>query len=164
MRPQPNEHVWYCAADMSASNIRPAPSLHSSYRRFSTITPRWNDNDVFGHINNAEYYAYFDTAVMRFMIDEGIVSITGGPIGTLVVETGCRFHREVTFRDAISVGLRIATLGNSSARYEIGIFTNDHDTAAADGHFVHIFVNRATKRPTRIPDSIRSILKRIEGL
>jgi acyl-CoA thioester hydrolase len=143
---------------MSASNRRPPPSLRAAYRRFSIITPRWNDNDVFGHINNAEYYAYFDTAVMRFMIDENIVSITGGPIGTLVVETGCRFHREITFQDTITVGLRIATLGNSSVRYEIGIFTHGRDSAAADGHFVHVFVDRTTKRPAPIPDAARAIL------
>ena len=141
---------------------RRAPSLRSGYGRFTSITPRWKDNDVFGHVNNAEYYSFFDTAVMRFMIDEGVISITGGPIGTLVAETGCRFHREVTFQDDIVVGLRVATLGNSSVSYEIGVFLNSDEAAAADGHFVHVFVDRATKQPTRIPDGIRSILQRLQ--
>jgi acyl-CoA thioester hydrolase len=140
---------------------RPVPSRRDSYRRFTAITPRWNDNDVFGHINNAEFYAFFDTAVMRFMIDSNVVNISGGQIGTLVAETGCRFHREVTFLDSISVGLRVASLGNSSVRYEIGVFVNDSETAAADGHFIHVFVDRSTKRPTRIPDAARKLLQGI---
>ena len=143
---------------MSRPVTRAPPSRREGYLRFSSITPRWNDNDVFGHINNAEYYAFFDTAVMRFMIDAGVVSITGGEIGTLVAETGCRFHREMTFNTPISVGLRVATLGNSSVRYEIGVFANDVDTAAADGFLVHVFVNRMTKRPMRIPDAARATL------
>jgi acyl-CoA thioester hydrolase len=146
---------------MSTSAGRPAPSLRTGYRRFSSVTPRWNDNDVFGHINNAEYFSYFDTAVMRFMIDERVLEITGGPIGTLVAEASCRFHREVTFRDSISVGLRIGRLGNSSVRYEIAVFTNDDEAAAADGHFLHVFVDRATKRPSRIPDSARVLLEQL---
>jgi acyl-CoA thioester hydrolase len=140
---------------------RAPPSRRAGYLRFSSITPRWNDNDVFGHINNAEYYAFFDTAVMRFMIDAGLVSITGGEIGTLVAESGCRFHREMTFNTPISVGLRIATLGNSSVRYEIGVFANDVDTAAADGFLVHVFVHRMTKRPMRIPDAARTTLAQL---
>jgi acyl-CoA thioester hydrolase len=144
-----------------ASASRPAASLRIGYRRFSIVTPRWNDNDVFGHINNAEYFSYFDTAVMRFMIDERVLNIIGGPIGTLVAESSCRFHREVTFQDSICVGLRIGRLGNSSVRYEIGVFTNDDEAAAADGHFVHVFVDRATKRPSRIPDSARVLLEQL---
>ncbi|MGA2189178.1 MAG: thioesterase family protein [Steroidobacteraceae bacterium] len=142
---------------------RPAPSQRERYRRFTAITPRWNDIDVFGHINNAEFYAFFDTAVMRFMIDSHIVSESGGQFGTLVAETGCRFHREVTFRDSICVGLTVAHLGNSSVRYEIGVFANDSATAAADGHFVHVFVDRSTRRPLRIPDAARLCLQDIAG-
>lgn len=140
---------------------RPAPSQRESYRRFTAITPRWNDNDVFGHINNAEFYAFFDTAVMRFMIDSNIVSLSGGALATLVAETGCRFHREVTFQDSVSVGLRVASIGNSSVRYEIGVFANESATAAADGHFVHVFVDRATKRPMAIPEDARTRLQEI---
>jgi acyl-CoA thioester hydrolase len=140
---------------------RPAPTRRNDYHRFTAITPRWNDIDVFGHVNNAEFYAYFDTAVMRFMVDSNVVSVAGGEIGTLVAETGCRFHREVTFQDSISVGLRVGSVGNTSVRYEIGVFANDSPTAAADGHFIHVFVHRSTKRPTRIPDAARELL---EGL
>jgi acyl-CoA thioester hydrolase len=140
---------------------RPAPTQRDHYHRFTAITPRWNDIDVFGHINNAEFYAFFDTAVMRFMVDSNVVSVAGGEIGTLVAETRCRFHREVTFQDSISVGLRVGSIGNTSVRYEIGVFANDSPSAAADGHFIHVFVNRATKRPTRIPDAARQLL---EGL
>jgi acyl-CoA thioester hydrolase len=146
---------------MSHPITRAPPSRRDCYHRFSTITPRWNDNDVFGHINNAEYYAFCDTTVMRLMVDERVVSISGGTIGTIVAETGCRFHREITFHDTISVGLRVSTLGNSSVRYEIGIFANELDTAAADCFFVHVFVDRMTKRPVRIPDAARSILAKL---
>ena len=139
--------------------MRQAASRREAYRHFVPITSRWNDIDVFGHINNAEYYAFFDTAVMRFMVESQVVDMAGGSLGTLVAETQCRFHREVTFRDSILVGLRVAHLGNSSVRYEIGIFTNDTATAAADGHFVHVFVDRATKRPTAIPEAARSLLQ-----
>jgi acyl-CoA thioester hydrolase len=146
---------------VSGSDNRQAPSKRSCYRRFTAVTPRWKDNDVFGHVNNAEYFSYFDTAVMRFMIDERVLNITGGSVGTLVAESGCRFHREVTFQDSICVGLRIGRLGNSSVRYEIGVFTNDEQAAAADGHFVHVFIDRATKRPSRIPDSARALFEQL---
>jgi acyl-CoA thioester hydrolase len=144
---------------MAGASNRPAPTQRDQYLRFTAVTPRWNDIDVFGHINNAEFYAFFDTAVMRFMVDASVVSVAGGEIGTLVAETGCRFHREVRFQDSISVGLRVASVGNSSVRYEIGVFANDSPTAAADGHLIHVFVDRSTKRPTRIPDAARALFQ-----
>ena len=125
------------------------------------MTPRWNDTDVFGHINNAEYYAFFDTAVMRFMLDCSALSIVGGSTGMVVAESGCRFHREIVFTDAVEVGLRIAHPGRSSVRYEIGVFKNGAAEAAAEGHFVHVFIDRDTMRPQPIPETIRAEMAKL---
>jgi acyl-CoA thioester hydrolase len=137
---------------------RSAPPRRAEFRRFTAVTPRWNDNDVFGHVNNAEYYAYFDTAVMRFLVGEGVIAITGGALGAVVAETGCRFHREILFTDAVTVGIRIVHIGRSSVRYRIGIFRNDDDAAAAEGHFVHVFIDRTGKHPVAIADEARRVL------
>ncbi|MET0746254.1 MAG: thioesterase family protein [Microvirga sp.] len=137
---------------------RSAPPRRTDFRRFTAVTPRWNDNDVFGHVNNAEYYAYFDTAVMQFLVGEGVIAITGGALGAVVAETGCRFLREILFTDAVTVGIRVEHIGRSSVRYRIGIFRNDDDVAAAVGHFVHVFIDRTGKRPVAIADEARRVL------
>jgi acyl-CoA thioester hydrolase len=150
-------------SDTAEPPSRAAPELRTNFQCFVPVTPRWNDNDVFGHINNAEYYAYFDTAVMNFMVRSGVVSITGGRLGTVVAETGCRFHREIVFTDDIAVGLCVDHIGRSSVRYRIGILRNNDVQAAADGHFVHVFIDRAEKRPIPIPDDVRTVLGRIRA-
>jgi acyl-CoA thioester hydrolase len=137
---------------------RPVPSRRSDFRRFAPVTPRWNDTDVFGHINNAEYYAYFDTAVMQFLVGAGVISIADGTLGAVVAETSCRYHREILFTDIVTVGIRIDHIGRSSVRYRIGIFRSDEDEAAAEGHFVHVFIDRAGKRPVAISDAVRRVL------
>jgi acyl-CoA thioester hydrolase len=142
---------------------RPPPSLRSAFRRFTPITPRWNDIDIFGHVNNAEFYAYFDTAVLTLMTGLDVVDPRGGGIGTLVVESGARFHREVLFADRVEVGLFVEHLGRSSVRYRLGVFREDEDSAAVDGHFVHVFVDRETRRPVPIPDQIRQRLAELAG-
>ena len=141
--------------------MRPPPTRHTDYRRFTTITPRLNDTDAFGHINNAVYYEFFDTAVMRFMIDEGCVSLEDDGPACVVVESGCRYHSELTFSDHITVGLRTVHVGRTSVRYEIGIFRNNGELAAADGHFTHVFVDRDTMRPTEIPAHGREVMMRV---
>ncbi|GGA40349.1 acyl-CoA thioesterase [Pelagibacterium lentulum] len=135
---------------------RAPAGMRSDYLAFTSQSLRWNDNDVFGHVNNAEYYALFDTAVVRFLIESGEIAISGGALGMVVVESGCRFHREVVFTDSISVGMRVAHIGRTSVRYDLAIFCNSDATAAAEGHFVHVFVDRNTKRPTEIPAGLRA--------
>ncbi len=130
----------------------------ADYRYFQAITTRWKDNDAFGHVNNVEYYSYFDTAVTYFLVEHDLIGVMGGEIITVVVETGCRFHAPVAFPDRITVGVRVARIGGSSVRYEIAVFRNDEDAAAADGHFVHVYVDRASMRPVPVPAESRAAL------
>jgi acyl-CoA thioester hydrolase len=140
---------------------RPAPRVRADYVFYSTIATRWEDNDIYGHVNNVVYYSFFDTAVGHYMLHEAGLDPWSHSVVGLVVETGCRYHRSMAFPDTVHVGLRVAHLGNSSVRYDIGIFRNDEDTSCADGHFVHVFVDRPTQRPVTIPEQIRDALKRL---
>ena len=140
---------------------RAAPSVRADYRAFSTITTRWMDNDVYRHVNNVVYYSMFDTAVNGALVRAGLLDIAESPIVGLVVESGCRYHAQVAFPDVVHAGLRVAHLGRSSVRYEIGLFRNDDESAAAEGHFVHVYVDRATNRPVPLPPPVRAYL---EGL
>ena len=128
------------------------------YRHFQTIPTRWMDNDVYGHVNNVVYYSYFDTVVNQYLIETGALVIESSPVIGLVVETGCRYFAPITFPDRVAAGLRVATLGNSSVRYEVGLFRNDDAAAAASGHFIHVYVDRETRRPVRVPDAMRAVL------
>lgn len=122
------------------------------------IPTRWADNDAYGHVNNVVYYGWFDTAVNALLIEWGLLDVQhGNPIG-LVVETGCRYHRSVAFPESIEAGVRIARLGNSSIRWEIAIFTDGHDSPAAEGFFVHVYVDRASRRPVPLPEAWRARL------
>ena len=133
----------------------------TDYRHFTEIATRWMDNDAYGHVNNVVYYSYFDTAVNGYLIAEGALDIQeSGTIG-LVVETQCRYFAPLAFPDRVHCGLRVARIGNSSVRYEIGIFRNDDDTAAAEGHFVHVYVDRRTRRPAALPPPLMAALARI---
>ncbi len=133
-------------------------SLRQGYRHFVAIPTRWMDNDTYGHVNNVAYYSYFDTAVNAHLIAAGGLDIHEGTEVGLVVETMCRFHRSLTFPDVVDAGLRVAHLGNSSVRYEIGLFRQGEDEPVATGHFVHVWVDRATQRPTPLPPRIRDAL------
>jgi len=128
------------------------------YRRFLSIPTRWMDNDVYGHVNNVVYYSYFDTVVNEHLIADGGLDILRSEDVGLVVETLCRFHKPLTFPEVVDAGLRVAHLGNSSVRYEIALFRAGEDEAAATGHFVHVWVNRASQRPVRVPARIRTAL------
>lgn len=134
----------------------------SDYRHFSTITTRWKDNDIYGHVNNVTYYAYFDSAANRYLIEHGGLDIHNDPVFGIVVESQCRYHAPIAYPDAIEAGLRVDRLGNSSVTYGIGIFPQAGDAAAANGHFVHVFVDRETRRPVAIPASIRAALEHIK--
>ncbi len=135
---------------------RQPPSRRADFKLFSRITMRWGDNDVFGHVNNVIYYSWFDTAVNRFLIDRGLLELASSEIIGVVVENGCRYHREVAYPGDVELGLRVDSVSTSSVRYAIGVFRENEDEAAADGHFVHVYVTRATMRPVPIPERTRA--------
>ena len=140
---------------------RKAIPARDGFPHFATIPSRWADNDVYGHINNAVYYFYFDTAVNRYLIDHAGLVIAGSKTVGIVVETGCRYHKSFTYPEDIEAGVRVVKLGSSSVRYEIGLFGAGEALARADGHFVHVYVDRATMRPVPIPTQTRAALERI---
>ncbi|HEU4562612.1 MAG TPA: thioesterase family protein [Longimicrobium sp.] len=142
---------------------RRLPASRADFAHLLAVPTRWMDNDAYGHVNNVVYYSFFDTAVNRFLIDNGVLRIDSSPVIGLVVETGCRFHRPLAFPDAIEVGLRVAHLGTSSVRYELGIFRAGDDTASAEGHFVHVYVDRESRTPTPLPPELRAVLETIHG-
>ncbi|MCA1972652.1 MAG: acyl-CoA thioesterase [Caenispirillum sp.] len=133
----------------------------SAYPHFLTIPTRWMDNDVYGHVNNVVYYSYFDTVVNRYLIDTGVLEIATSPVIGLVIETSCSYFAPITFPDRIEAGLRVAKLGNSSVRYEVGLFRGDEPAPAAAGHFIHVYVDRETRRPVPLPAAMRAALSRI---
>ena len=139
-------------------SARQSPDQREGYRHFMTITTRWMDNDVYGHINNVQYYSYFDTAVNRFLIDQGVLDIHHGDVIGLVVETHCNFFSSAAFPADIEAGIRVAHLGRSSVRYEVGLFIDGREQAIAQGHFVHVYVDRNNEKPVSIPDNLRSVL------
>lgn len=128
------------------------------FRAFQIIATRWMDNDAYGHINNTVYYSWFDTAVNALLVELGLLDISAGAIIGLVVETGCRYARSVAFPKPVEAGVRIAHLGTSSIRWEVAIFTAGHDHAAATGFFVHVYVDRVTRRPIPLPANWRVAL------
>jgi acyl-CoA thioester hydrolase len=137
------------------------PHLRPAYRHFLAIPTRWMDNDVYRHVNNVVYYSYFDTAVNHYLIEQDVLDIEHSPVIGLVVETACQYFAPIAFPDIVNVGLRVGKLGTSSVRYEIGIFRNDEDSASAQGHFVHVYVERASNRPTPLPGDLRAALEKI---
>lgn len=140
---------------------RPTPATRSAYPHYLRITTRWMDNDAYRHVNNVVYYSYFDTVVNQYLIERGVLDIEAGTVIGLVVETQCNYFSPITFPDSVDAGLRVATLGASSVRYEVALFRNDATTAAAQGHFVHVYVDRATQRPTALPAPLRDALARL---
>ena len=140
---------------------RPKPQPRSAYPYLREIPTRWMDNDVYGHVNNVTYYSYFDTVVNGYLIEQGALDIAkSGTIG-LVVETQCHYFAPLAFPDLVQAGLRVGNLGRSSVRYEVGIFRDCDSAACADGHFVHVFVERVSQRPAPIPESIRRALAKL---
>jgi acyl-CoA thioester hydrolase len=137
-------------------------SARANYPHFQSITTRWKDNDIYGHVNNVEYYSYFDTVINTYLIRAGGLDIHAGAVIGLCVESHCRFDGPLEFPDTVDAGLRVAHLGRSSVRYEIGLFRADDEKPAAEGWFVHVFVDRATRRPQPIPDPMRRALERLQ--
>ena len=131
----------------------------SAFAHVSPIQTRWSDNDVYGHVNNVTYYSYFDTAVNGWLIDHGALDIHGGDVVGYVVDTSCSYFSPVAFPDRLHVGVRVTKLGRSSVRYELGVYRNDDELPVAAGHFVHVYVDRATGRSAPIPDATRAALE-----
>ena len=136
--------------------------LRSDYKHFLTVETRWMDNDVYGHVNNVVYYSWFDTAVNRLLVVNGVLDIHEGTTIGLVVETGCRYFSPTAFPDEIQAGVRVADVGTSAVRYEIGLFRNNEDEAAAVGYFVHVYVDRETKRPVSVDEKMRGFLESLK--
>lgn len=133
------------------------------YRVFYPITTRWSDNDIYGHVNNVTYYSYFDTAANRYLIEEGGLDIEDGSVVGYVVNSGCQYHAPITYPETIEAGVRVDRLGNSSVQYGIAIFREGEQQAAAHGHFVHVFVERAQNKAVPIPANLRAALEKLLG-
>jgi len=140
---------------------KPTPNNRDAYRHFQVIPTRWMDNDVYGHVNNVVYYSYFDTVVNQYLIQQGALDIDNSQVVGLVVETGCQYFAPIAFPDLVTAGLRVAKVGNSSVRYEIGIFRNGEEGGSAQGFFVHVYVDRITRRPAPLPGALRAAVERI---
>lgn len=134
-----------------------------AYPRFRPIPTRWADNDIYGHVNNAAYYGFFDTAVNCFLIEEAGLDIHGGSAIGLVVETGCNYFAALAYPETVEAAVRVARIGNSSVTYQIGLFREGEDEPAAQGHFVHVYVDRDTRRPVSLPDKMRQALEAIHA-
>lgn len=135
----------------------------NDYKRFQAISTRWLDNDIYGHVNNVVYYSWFDTAVNRLLVTAGLLDIHEGKIIGLVAETGCRYFAPTAFPDEIEAGVRVAHVGSSSVRYEIGLFKKNEDDAAAVGFFVHVYVDRDSKRAVPLTDGMRGFLETLKS-
>ncbi|MEY4978749.1 MAG: hypothetical protein RLZZ352_1019 [Pseudomonadota bacterium] len=144
---------------MTTAQHRPQPPTRAHYRVFRPIGTRWADNDVYGHVNNVVYYSWFDTAVNAYLIEQGVLDIHAGPVIGLVVETQCHYFAPLAFPQTVHAGLRVAHRGRSSVRYEVGLFAEGREQAAACGHFVHVYVDRQTRKPVPLPLSFQTTLE-----
>ena len=141
----------------------PLPT-RDGYPHFETISTRWMDNDVYGHVNNVVYYSFFDTAVNRYLIEQGALDPTAGAAIGLVVETHCNYFSPLSFPQPVQAGLRVAHVGRSSVRYEIALFAHEQERAAAAGHFVHVYVDRLTRRPVDcFPEALEKALQPLKA-
>ena len=140
-----------------------APSVRGDYRAFMPIQTRWADNDLYGHVNNVVYYSWFDTAINGLLIERGVLDIQGGPVIGLVVETQCNYFSPLTYPEAVVAGVRVAHVGSSSVRYEVALFPADAaQSCAAKGHFIHVYVDRANRRPVPLPANLLFVLETLK--
>ena len=139
------------------ARIEPEP--RSAYKAFRSIGTRWMDNDAYGHVNNVVYYSWFDTAVNAYLIEHGVLDIHHGEAIGLVVETQCNYFSPLAFPQTVEAGLRVARLGSSSVRYEVALFAQEQDLCAARGHFVHVYVDRVSRRPVSLPQPLKQLLE-----
>ncbi len=145
-----------------ATPLRPCAWPRSRFRRFVPLTTRWMDNDAYGHLNNVVYLSLFDTAVNSVLVDSGLLDIAGGEVIGLVVETGCNFFASLAFPQRVEAGLAVSHVGSSSLRFEIGIFAAGADETAARGHFIHVYVDRRTRRPVALPAGLLALAKELQ--
>ena len=147
------------ASNEAAALDRPQPLPRAAYRRFVPLATRWLDNDRYGHLNNVVYYSLFDTVVNGVLIEAGVLDVARGEVIGFVVETRCNYFAPLAFPQALEAGLRVGRIGGSSVRYEIGIFAAGAVQTAARGHFVHVYVDRATQRPVPLPEPLLDFVK-----
>lgn len=145
-----------------APAAKPQPEPRSAYKAWRTIDTRWMDNDVYGHVNNVVYYSWFDTAVNAHLIERGALDIHAGTTIGLVIETQCNYFAPLAFPQSVEAGIRVARLGTSSVRYEVGLFAAGAPLTAAKGHFVHVYVDRASRRPVPLPAPLRAVLQELQ--
>jgi acyl-CoA thioester hydrolase len=145
----------------SSIKEKPLPEPRDAYRVFRNISTRWMDNDAYGHVNNVVYYSWFDTVVNAHLIEQRVLDVAHGAIIGLVIETQCNYFAPLAFPQTVEAGIRVAHLGNSSVRYDVGLFAEGASVTAAKGHFVHVYVDRATRRPMLLPDAFRHVLEKI---
>ena len=138
---------------------RPAPQRLDDYPHSRVLTTRWMDSDPYGHMNNVVHYALFDTVINAWLIERGVLDIQKSQVIGLVVETGCHYFAPLTYPEPVTAGLRVAHVGRSSVRYEVGLFGQASETAAAQGHFVHVYVDRQTRRPVELPTALRKAIE-----
>jgi acyl-CoA thioester hydrolase len=141
------------------NNDKPQAEPRSAYKIFRTVGTRWMDNDVYGHVNNVVYYSWFDTAVNAYLIEQGVLDIHHGETIGLVIETQCNYFAPLAFPQNVDAGIRVAKLGSSSVRYEVGLFAQGEALTAAKGHFVHVYVDKLSRRPTPLPLKLKTILE-----
>lgn len=146
---------------ISQNFAKPEAELRSAYRAFRTLTTRWADNDVYGHVNNVVYYSWFDTAVNAHLMAHGALDIHHGQTIGLVVETQCNYFAPLAFPQLVEAGIRVARQGASSVRYEVGLFAESAALCAAKGHFVHVYVDRQSRRPVPLPESLKLVLEKL---
>lgn len=145
------------AASPLADRSRPEP--RAAYKVFRSLGTRWMDNDVYGHVNNVVYYSWFDTAVNAYLIEQGVLDMQHGEHIGLVIETQCNYFSPLAFPQTVEAGLRVARLGTSSVRYEVGLFAQGQPLTAAKGHFVHVYVDKQSRRPVPLPSSLKTVLE-----
>ncbi|MFZ2739103.1 MAG: thioesterase family protein [Burkholderiaceae bacterium] len=138
---------------------RPVPEARSTYKVFRAISTRWMDNDVYGHVNNVVYYSWFDTAVNAYLIEHGALDVAQGQTIGLVTETQCNYFASFSFPQTVEAGIRVAHCGTSSVRYEVGLFAQNAEQASAQGHFVHVYVDRQTRRPQPLSPQFTAALE-----
>ena len=144
-------------------DAREPPHLRAGYRHFQRVSTRWMDNDVYGHVNNVVYLSWFDTVINDFLIRSGVLDPQHGGVVGYVVETQCRYLAPLAFPQVVEAGLRVGRIGTSSVRYEVAIFAERTEAASAQGHFVHVYVDRATRKPVPLPAQLRVTLHGIEA-
>jgi acyl-CoA thioester hydrolase len=138
---------------------RDPPNTRAAYPVGYVFSTRWMDQDPYGHVNNVQYYSFFDTAVNRFLIEAGALDIKASPVIGLVVETKCTYFQSLTYPEDVEARLRVGRLGSSSVTYEIALFREGSETAAAQGYFVHVYVERASQSPVKLPERLKAALK-----